>query len=129
MRVLLDTHAFLWWVSGARHLPSKAAAILRDPDNQCLLSMASVWELAIKVSLGKLKLAQPVQRFVVEQVQANAFETLDIRLPHLGRVESLPRHHGDPFDRLLVAQALEEELSVVSADRVFRRYGIRRIWS
>ncbi|MEP7311516.1 MAG: type II toxin-antitoxin system VapC family toxin [Pseudomonadota bacterium] len=129
MRVLLDTHVFLWWVGGTRKLPSKAAATIRNPDNICLLSLASIWELAIKVSLGKLTLAQPVERFVVEQVAANTFETLEIRLAHLGQVERLPRHHGDPFDRLLIAQSLEEELSLVTADPVFRRYGIRRIWS
>ena len=128
MRVLVDTHAFLWWVEGARALPAKARAALADPDNECLLSIASAWELAIKAGLGKLKLSLPVRRFVVENVAANGFRMLEIGIAHIGRVESLALHHGDPFDRLLIAQALEENLTVVTADPVFRKYGVNRIW-
>ena len=128
MRVLVDTHVFLWWVEGDRRLPVKARAALADRDNECLFSLVSAWELAIKAGLGKLKLALPVTRYVVEHVAANGFQTLDIRMAHVGRVESLPTHHGDPFDRLLIAQALEEKLPVVTADPVFRDYGVKRIW-
>ena len=78
--------------------------------------------------MGKLKLALPVQRYVVEHVTANGFRILDIRMEHVGRVESLDPHHGDPFDRLLIAQALEEKLPIVTADPVFRKYGVKRIW-
>ena len=129
MRILLDTHVFLWWVEGDRALPVKARAALANRNNECLLSLASVWELAIKAGLGKLKLALPVQRYVVENVAANGFGMLDIRMTHVGRVESLATHHGDPFDRLLIAQALEEKLPVVTADPIFRKYGVDRIWS
>ena len=128
MRVLVDTHVFLWWVEGDRALPAKARAALADQDNDCLFSLVSVWELAIKAGLGKLKLALPVQRYVVEQVAANGFRMLDIQMAHVGRVESLAAHHGDPFDRLLIAQALEERIPVVTADPVFRDYGVKRIW-
>jgi PIN domain nuclease of toxin-antitoxin system len=128
MRVLVDTHVFLWWVEGNRALPPKARAVLADSDNECLLSLASVWELAIKSGLGKIKLALPAQRYVVEHVAANGFGMLDIRMAHVGRVESLPMHHGDPFDRLLIAQSLEEKLPIVTADPVFRKYGVKRIW-
>ena len=128
MRVLVDTHVFLWWVEGNRALPAKAREALSDQDNECLLSLVSVWELAIKAGLGKLKLALPVQRYVVEHVIANGFRILDIRMEHVGRVESLDPHHGDPFDRLLIAQALEEKLPIVTADPVFRKYGVKRIW-
>jgi len=128
MRVLVDTHAFLWWVEGDRALPVKAHAALANRNNECLLSLVSVWELAIKAGLGKLKLALPVKRYVVENVAANGFGILDIRMAHVGRVESLATHHGDPFDRLLIAQALEEKLPVITADRVFRDYGVKRIW-
>lgn len=128
MRVLVDTHVFLWWVEGDRALPARARAALADQDNECLFSLASVWELAIKTGLGKLKLALPVQRYVVEHVAANGFRMLDIRMAHVGRAESLAPHHGDPFDRLLIAQALEEKLPVVTADPVFRSYGVKRIW-
>jgi PIN domain nuclease of toxin-antitoxin system len=128
MRVLLDTHVFLWWVEGDRTLPAKARGALADQENECLISLVSAWELAIKAGLGKLKLALPVKRYVVEHAAANGFRMLDIRMAHIGRVETLAPHHGDPFDRLLIAQAIEEKLPVVTADPVFRRYGVKRIW-
>lgn len=128
MRVLLDTHVFLWWVEGDRVLPAKARAALADQENECLISLASAWELVVKVALGKLKLALPVKRYVVEHAAANGFRMLDIRMAHVGRVETLAPHHGDPFDRLLIAQALEEKLPLVTADPVFRKYGVQRIW-
>jgi PIN domain nuclease of toxin-antitoxin system len=128
MRVLVDTHVFLWWVEGDRALPAKARAVLADQDNECLFSLVSAWELAIKAGLGKLKLTIPVRRYVIEHIAANGFRMLDIRMAHIGRVESLPPHHGDPFDRLLIAQALEEKLPVVTADPIFRDYGVKRIW-
>jgi PIN domain nuclease of toxin-antitoxin system len=128
MRVLIDTHVFLWWVEGDRALPAKARAVLADQDNECLFSLVSAWELAIKAGLGKLRLAIPVRRYVTEHVAANGFRMLDIRMAHIGRVESLPPHHGDPFDRLLIAQALDEKLPVVTADALFRDYGVKRIW-
>lgn len=128
MRVLLDTHVFLWWVEGDRALPAKARAALADRENECLISLVSAWELAIKAGLGKLKLALPVGRYVVEHVAANGFRMLNIQMAHVGRVETLVPHHGDPFDRLLIAQALEERLPIITADPVFRKYGVKRIW-
>ena len=128
MRVLVDTHVFLWWVEGDRALPAKARAALANQENECLISIVSAWELAIKAGLGKLKLTLPVQRYVVEHIAANGFRMLDIRMAHVGRVETLASHHGDPFDRLLIAQALEEEIPVVTADPIFRKYGVKRIW-
>ncbi len=128
MRVLLDTHVFLWWVEGVRTLPAKARAVIANRDNECLLSVASVWEMAIKAGLGKLKLSLPVTRFVAENVAANGFRMLEISVVHAGGVETLAAHHGDPFDRMLVAQALEEKLPIVSADPIFAKYGVKRIW-
>jgi PIN domain nuclease of toxin-antitoxin system len=128
MRVLIDTRVFLWWVEGDRVLPGKVRAALADQKNECLFSLVSVWELAIKASLGKLKLAVPVKRFVVENVAANGFRMLNIDIAHAGRVETLASHHGDPFDRLLIAQALEEDIAIVTADPIFRRYGVKCIW-
>jgi len=128
MRVLVDTHVFLWWVEGDRALPAKVRATLASQENECLISVVSAWELAIKASLGKLKLTLPVERYVVEHIAANGFRMLDIRMAHVGRVETLDSHHGDPFDRLLIAQALEEEIPMVTADPVFRKYGVKRIW-
>ncbi len=84
--------------------------------------------MAIKAGLGKLKLALPVERYVVEHIAANGFRLLNIQMAHVGRIETLARHHGDPFDRLLIAQALVEKLPVVTADPIFRKYGVKRIW-
>lgn len=128
MRVVIDTHVFLWWVEGDRVLPARARAALADRQNECLLSMASVWELAIKASLGKIRFATSVQRYVTEHIANNGFRLLDIQLHHVGRVESLDFHHSDPFDRLLIAQALEENLPIVTADKIFGKYGLKRIW-
>jgi PIN domain nuclease of toxin-antitoxin system len=128
MELLLDTHAFLWWVNDARELSRPARSAIADPRNECLLSLASCWEMAIKTSLGKLKLATGIERFIPEQLAANGFRQLGIDFRHVARVARLAFHHRDPFDRLLAAQAIEEGVAIVSADPVFRRYGIRRIW-
>ena len=128
MRLLLDTHAFLWWVADDRRLSRKARAAIASRDSACYLSLASVWEMAIKVSLDRLTLPSGVDRFVSEQLAANEFEALPIDLRHSGDVARLPFHHRDPFDRLLVAQALSDELTIVSADPVFGKYGVKRVW-
>ena len=128
MRLLLDTHTFLWWVEDAPYLSKKARQALANPDNECLLSLVSCWEMAIKLSLGKLKLAGVIERFIPEQLAANGFRQLAIDFRHVARVATLPFHHRDPFDRLLAAQAKEEKLAIVSADAVFQKYGVKRIW-
>jgi len=127
-RLLLDTHTFLWWVADSKSLSRRSRAAIADPANECWLSVASVWEMAIKVSLGKLKLPQPVTRFVSEQSALNTFRPLAIELGHASAVAELPFHHRDPFDRLLAAQALAEKMSIVSADEAFDAYGAARIW-
>jgi PIN domain nuclease of toxin-antitoxin system len=128
MALLLDTHAFLWWVDGAPRLSKRARAAIGRPGEQCVVSLASCWEMAIKISLGRLKLTSPVDRFVAEHMAANGFEPLALTLSHAARVATLPFHHRDPFDRLLAAQALDESLAIVSADRIFTRYGVTRVW-
>jgi PIN domain nuclease of toxin-antitoxin system len=128
MRVLLDTHAFLWWIDDAPSLSKKARAAISSPGNECLLSLASCWEMAIKVSLGKLRLPGAIERFIPEQLATNAIRQLTIDFRHVAKVATLPFHHRDPFDRLLAAQAIEEECAIVSADPVFRKYGVKRIW-
>ncbi len=128
MTLLLDTHAFLWWVADARALSRRARAAIASPGNECLLSLVSCWEMAIKVSLGRLKLDAAIERFVSEHLGANGFRLLDIDLGDVARVATMPFHHRDPFDRLLVAQAAGRGLAIVSRDRVFRRYGVRRVW-
>lgn len=128
MALLLDTHAFLWWVEDSPRLSKKARAAIGRREEICFLSLASCWEMAIKISLGHLKLTQRLDRFVAEHMAANGIHPLSIQLPHAARVVDLPFHHRDPFDRLLAAQAIEEDLSIVSADAVFTRYGVKRVW-
>lgn len=128
MRLLLDTHAFLWWVADAPELSAKARQAIAHPHHECLVSLASCWEIAIKTSLGKLEISGSVERFIPEQLATNRFRELGIDVRHVARVARLPFYHRDPFDRLLAAQALEESLTIVSADPVFRRYGVKRIW-
>jgi PIN domain nuclease of toxin-antitoxin system len=128
VKLLLDTHAFLWWVEGTPALGRRARAAVANPDNEVFISIASCWELAIKLSLGKLRLTQRLDRFIPEQLTLNGFSLFAVELRHVVGVADLPFHHRDPFDRLLVAQALQDQLAVVSADRVFRRYGVTVIW-
>ncbi len=127
-KYLLDTHTFLWWISDAPELTAKARAAIADADNDCFLSMASCWEMAIKSSLGKLSLIKPVEKFVTEQLTANSFSLLSIELRHVAKVETLSFYHRDPFDRLLIAQALTDRLTMISADTVFADYGVNLIW-
>ncbi len=128
MRLLIDTRAFLWWVGDSRELSRRARAAIGGSRNECLVSIASGWEIAIKGSLGKLRIEGSLDRFLPEQIAANGFRPLPIDLKHAARVAALPFHHREPFDRLLAAQALEEDLALVTADPVFAKYGIRRVW-
>jgi PIN domain nuclease of toxin-antitoxin system len=128
MRLLLDTHAFLWWVDDAPELSPLARQAIISQDNECSFSIASCWELAIKSSLGKIGLRESVERFVPEQLALNGFRLLPIDFRHVSRVESLPLHHRDPFDRLLIVQALTEKLVIVTADPKFAEYGVTCLW-
>lgn len=124
MRLLLDTHVFLWWITDSKKLSQKARRLLAAADNQCFLSIVSCWELALKLSRGKLRLTLPVERLVSQELAANGFELLGLGLRDVAVVEKLPFHHGDPFDRLLVAQAMNEGLRLVSQDRAMALYEI-----
>ncbi len=128
MRLLLDTHTFLWWVAASGELSRRARSAVGSARNECFVSVASGWEIAIKVSLGKLRIDGALDRFLPEQLAANGFRALAIDLKHAARVARLPFHHRDPFDRLLVAQALEEDLAMVTADPVVAKYGVNRVW-
>lgn len=128
MKLLLDTHVFLWWVSDAPELSVPARTAISDPGNTCYLSLASCWELSIKSATGKLKLKKPVERFVTEQIRHNNFLLLNIKLCHVAGVETLPFHHRDPFDRLLIAQAKAERMTLVTADASLTAYGVRCLW-
>jgi len=128
MRLLLDTHTFLWWLDDDRQLSAAARSALASGRNECFLSLASCWEMAVKSSLGKLRLAKPIERFIPEELRNNDFQLLSIDFRHVAKVEVLPFHHRDPFDRLLVAQSLTEKMAIVSADAVLSDYGVKRIW-
>jgi PIN domain nuclease of toxin-antitoxin system len=128
VRALLDTHTFLWFISDSPRLSATARMTIQDGGNEILLSVASVWEMAIKSSLGKLTLPDPFATFVTEQMRLNEIALLDITVTHAAMVERLPYHHRDPFDRLLVAQASVEDVDFIGADSVFDGYGIRRLW-
>lgn len=128
MRLLLDTHAFLWFVLNDAQLSVPARTAISDPANDVLVSPATYWEIAIKVSTGKYTLASPYQDFIQHNLDANDFEILPIDVRHTARVAAMPFHHKDPFDRLLIAQALAEDISLVSNEALFDAYGVRRLW-
>ncbi len=127
MKILLDTHTFLWFINDSPELSSSAADLL-ESDVDLLLSMASLWEIAIKVSLNKLTLPDSYEQFIPQQITLNNIEILTITFGHLTVVSRLPFHHRDPFDRLLIAQSMSENLQIVSVDTQFDRYGVSRKW-
>lgn len=128
MRLLLDTHAFLWFATSDRRLSTAAAAMIEDEANQSFLSIASAWELTIKQSIGKLTLTQPIEDLLGDAVKLHGINLLHIELTHVICTGTLPFHHRDPFDRLLIAQSMSEGIPLVSADPFFDSYGIERIW-
>ena len=128
MLLLLDTHTFLWFVTNPAALSRRVLALIQDADNIIYLSMASVWEMSIKSNAGKLQLTLPIQLFVERQTTQNDFLILPIELPHLAVVETLALHHRDPFDRLLIAQSLAENLPILSVDALFDKYSVIRFW-
>ena len=128
MKVLLDTHAFLWYFTADPRLSKTAAAIMADVHNELLFSMASLWEIAIKSSTGKLTLPAPFAILIPRQLQQANIHLLDIRLDHVATVCVLPFHHKDPFDRMLAAQCQIENLPMLSSDPFFDPYGIQRFW-
>jgi PIN domain nuclease of toxin-antitoxin system len=128
MRVLIDTHIFIWYIQNSERLPSSIATYINDGRNDILLSIASVWEMAIKQSTGKLNLGLPYASFIEEQMRLNSMELLPLRLDHLEVVTTMPFHHRDPFDRLLIAQAMLEDIVIISADSTFSSYPVQRIW-
>jgi len=129
MKFLLDTSTFLWFIGNSPELSDQARQLLKAGGNQLYLSIASVWEMAIKVSVGKLTLARPLTVFIPEQLAANRIELLPMGIAHLGLVSQFPLHHKDPFDRLLAAQSLVEQMPIVSSDPQFDLYGVQRLWT
>jgi len=128
VKLLLDTHAFLWFIEGSDELSKEAKRQIEDSENVRFLSMASLWEMAIKVSIGKLEVPLPFTRLVREHVEGNAIKHLPVKAEHLDAQRALPFHHHGPLDRLMIAQAQVEDLSVVSKDEAFEKYDIDLLW-
>lgn len=128
MKILLDTHAFLWFVEGCNKLSPTANSFLSDTDNELFLSIASVWEMQIKVSIGKLKLAVSLSEIVTNQKDINDVQILAVELEHIWQLDNLQHYHKDPFDRMLIAQAKTESIPIISIDGVFNQYPVQTIW-
>jgi len=128
MKFIADTHAFIWFVTDSPQLSAPAKKLFESPDSERLFSLASVWEIAIKTNLGKLSFDQPLEQFLPEQIALNYLRLLDISLAHALRIATLPLYHRDPFDRMIAAQGLIENLPILSNDSAFDAYGVERIW-
>lgn len=129
MRYLLDTCAFLWWTDADPKLSKPAEAAIGDPANEVYFTVVSSWEIAIKVRIGKLALAQPVSSYIADQLALYPFiKLLPVELQHSYRAATLPRHHDDPFDLLIIAQAQEENLIILSSDHKFPAYPVGVLW-
>jgi len=128
MRLLLDTHAFLWWLEDSPRLGPRARALIADPGTHVAVSAASAWEIAVKVRKGSLVLERADLRDLADEIRAQDFDELPITVSHAERAGRLPGHHADPFDRLLIAQAQSEGLTLVSNEALFDHYGVSRSW-
>ncbi len=127
MNLLVDTHAMLWFVAGDERLSTKAREAIEDPGTTSYISMASWWEVAIKCSLDKLRLSHSMETFMAERVE-EGFRVLPIETRHLPALVTLPMHHRDPFDRLIICQAIAEHMPICTNDNHFGAYGIEQIW-
>lgn len=128
MRYLLDTHAFLWWIVDDLRLSSRTRAIIQDPSNEIWFSAASAWEIAIKAQLGRISFEDDLVAFIPQQVAANGFKNLPVHCEHALRVSRLPLLHRDPFDRILVAQALTERMPLLTDDQIVASYDVEVVW-
>ncbi len=128
MRALRDTNAFLWFISGSDRLSSKARDFMADYNNDLVISSASLWEIAIKTSLGKLEMLSPFDQLIPAQLEKNAIDVLPIELDHLSATIKLEFHHRDPFDRLIIAQGISEQIPVITSDAAFVKYPVEVIW-
>ena len=128
MKLLLDTHTLLWFVAGDSRLSDAAREALESPQNEPLVSIASLWEMAIKISLGKLDVGMALVEFARDHIEGNGIGLLGLTSPQVVRIASMPFHHRDPFDRLLIAQAQEEGIQVVGCDQAFSAYGVTLLW-
>jgi PIN domain nuclease of toxin-antitoxin system len=128
MNALLDTHAFLWWVIDDFQLSQTAKSIIADPTNTIYLSVVSAWEIIIKERTGKLTLPEPPEIYIPSRLVSNRLIGLDVQMQHVLQIASLPDHHRDPFDRLLIAQSQIESIPLITADRLISQYEVNVIW-
>ena len=128
MKLLLDTHTFIWWDSAPHKLSKAASALIQNADNTVMLSVVSVWEIQIKSQIGKLSLASPLADIVRTQQSVNGIEILPIALDHAITLDQLPLHHKDPFDRMLIAQSISENATLISRDSAFSQYSVSTRW-
>jgi PIN domain nuclease of toxin-antitoxin system len=126
--LLLDTHTYLWFIDNDPRLSATAADRIADPETRVLVSVVTAWEIVIKMGIGKLTLGKPLTELWPETLAANDFGVLDVKPKHVFALETLPLHHRDPFDRLLIAQATSEDLEIVSADSIFHAYPVKCCW-
>ena len=128
MKVLVDTHIFLWAFLHDHRLSARAKRVLRSDEHELVFSLVSLWEIAIKIKTGKLNPIGSSVAYIRDEMNEYGMELLPIRYEHVLQLESLPHHHGDPFDRLLIAQATAESLPILTGDKVFREYDVKLIW-
>lgn len=128
MRLLLDTHTFIWWDGEPDKLSSRALALCQHPENELILSVASLWEIQVKLQLGKIELAIPLPKLVESQRQSNGLQLLPVEAAHVFALDALPAVHKDPFDRMLVAQARADNLRIVTKDAAIKEYPVRVEW-
>lgn len=128
MRILLDTHSFLWMIFGDQRLSEAARREIENPANEVFISVASLWETAIKVSIGKLELTVTFEELITEHLRKSTVQILPISVDALNTISALPFHHRDPFDRLLIAQAIVEQTPIVTRDDLFSEYSVQTIW-
>lgn len=128
MRLLLDTHVFIWWATSPEKLSQSALAVCENDKNTLVLSSVSIWEMQIKMQLGKLQLPYTLKNLITQHQKINMLKILNISLDHIYKLEVLPMIHRDPFDRLLICQALEDKIVLVSKDRIFSDYDVDLLW-
>lgn len=128
MRLLLDTHSMYWYIEDDPQLSGRARTLIQDASNEILVSPASYWEIAIKISIGNYVLKVPYETFWRNGIDGNGFQILPIEVAHTAALLTMPYHHKDPFDRLMIAQAQVEDVPMVSGDAILNAYGTRRIW-
>lgn len=128
MKLLLDTHVLIWWSSSSERLSTNVYNLITDTSNSLKFSIASIWEMQIKSQSGKLRLNSPLPNLIKTQMQVNNLQILPIELSHIYALDDLPNHHRDPFDRILIAQAIVEKIPLLSIDVAFDSYPVQKIW-